>query len=165
MSTPLTPEQRLAAIPLELPAALPAFGQYVPVVQHDAHLWVGGHFGTRADGSIHTGRCGQDVSTSEARDIARSAAINLLATVRETLGSLNRVVRVVQVYGVVNATADFVEHTSVIDAASDVLVEVFGEAGRHTRLAVGVSSLPSHLVLEVQATLIVAPGTTPTLLP
>jgi enamine deaminase RidA (YjgF/YER057c/UK114 family) len=66
-------------------------------------------------------------------------------------------VRVVQVYGVVNATADFVEHTSVIDAASDVLVEVFGEAGRHTRLAVGVSSLPSHLVLEVQATFIVAP--------
>ena len=157
MFTPLTPERRLAEISLELPGALPAFGQYVPAVLHDAQLWVGGHFGTRADGSIHTGRCGHDVSTSEAREAARSAAINLLATVRETLGSLDRVVRVVQVYGVVNATPDFVEHTSVIDAASDVLVEVFGEAGRHTRLAVGVSSLPSNLVLEVQATLIVAP--------
>ena len=165
MPAPFTAEQHLAEIPLELPAALPAFGQYVPAVLHDTQLWVGGHFGTRADGSFYTGRCGQDISTSEARDAARSAAINLLATVRETLGSLDRVVRIVQVYGVVNATPDFVEHTSVIDAASDVLVEVFGEAGRHARLAVGVSSLPANLVLEVQATVIVAPLTTLTLLP
>ena len=76
-----------------------------------------------------------------------------MATVRETLGSLDRVELVVQVYGVVNATPDFVEHTSVIDAASDVL----GAAGQHTRLAVGVASLPANLVLEIQALLIVTP--------
>jgi enamine deaminase RidA (YjgF/YER057c/UK114 family) len=92
-----------------------------------------------------------------ARDAARSAAINLLATVRDTLGSLDPVEQVVQVYGVVNATPDFVQHTGVIDAASDVLVEVFGDAGRHTRLAVGVSSLPANMVLEIQALLVVAP--------
>ncbi len=148
-------EARLARTGIVLPAALPAFGQYVPAVLHDAQLAVGGHFGTRADGSIHTGRCGADVSTVEARDAARSAAINLLATVREVLGTLDRVVRVTQLYGVVNATPEFVEHTAVIDAASDVLVEVFGDAGRHSRLAVGVSSLPANLVLEIQATLIV----------
>lgn len=161
MPTTVTAEQRLARIPLELPVALPAFGQYAPAVLHGSQLWIGGHFGTRPDGSLHTGRCGEDVSVTDARDAARSAAVNLLATVRETLGSLDRVVRVVHIYGVVNATPEFVEHTSVIDAASDVLVEVFGEAGRHTRLAVGVSSLPANLVLEVQATLIVTPATTP----
>jgi enamine deaminase RidA (YjgF/YER057c/UK114 family) len=157
MSELLTHEQRLESAAIVLPAALPAFGQYVPAVLHGEQLWVGGHFGTRADGSIHAGRCGADVSVPEAREAARSAALNLLATVRETLGSLDRVVRVAQVYGVVNATPEFVEHTSVVDAASDVLVEVFGDAGRHARLAVGVSSLPANLVLEIQATLVVTP--------
>jgi enamine deaminase RidA (YjgF/YER057c/UK114 family) len=101
------------------------------------------------------GRCGQDVDVPTARAAARSAAINLLATTREALGSLDAVRLVVQVYGVVNATPDFDQHTGVIDAASDVLVEVFGEAGRHTRLAVGVSSLPANMVLEIQALLVV----------
>ncbi|MFM7142531.1 MAG: RidA family protein [Alphaproteobacteria bacterium] len=150
-------EQRLARSSVVLPPALPAFGQYVPSVRHGSQLWVGGHFGTRPDGSLHVGRCGQDVSVADAREAARSAAINLLATVREALGSLDRVLQVAQVYGVVNATPDFVEHTSVIDAASDVLVEVFGESGRHARLAVGVSSLPANLVLEIQALLVVEP--------
>ncbi|MEI8358856.1 MAG: RidA family protein [Deltaproteobacteria bacterium] len=157
MSKEPTPEQRLARSSLELPAALPAFGQYVPAVLRGSQLWVGGHFGTRPDGSLHVGRCGQDVSVGQAREAARSAAINLLATVREALGTLDRVEQVVQVYGVVNSTPDFLEHTSVIDAASDALVEVFGDAGRHTRLAVGVSSLPANLVLEIQAMILVGP--------
>lgn len=152
-----THEQRLTHSSIELPAALPPFGQYVPAVLHGDVLWVGGHFGTGPDGALLCGRCGDDVDVDTARHAARSAAINLLATVRDTLGSLDRVERVVQVYGVVNATPDFVQHTGVIDAASDVFVEVFGEAGRHTRLAVGVSSLPAHLVLEIQAQLVVAP--------
>ena len=156
MSARLTHEQRLAASSIDLPVALPAFGQYVPAVRHGNQLWVGGHFGTGPDGSLMMGRCGHDVDVPDARDAARSAAINLLATVRDTLGSLDHVEQVVQVYGVVNATPDFIQHTGVIDAASDVLVEVFGDAGRHTRLAVGVSSLPANMVLEIQALLVVA---------
>ncbi|MFM7537576.1 MAG: RidA family protein [Acidimicrobiales bacterium] len=156
MSDRMTPEQRLASSSITLPAALPAFGQYVPAVVHGNQLWVGGHFGTRPDGSVYTGRCGQDVDTPLAREAARSAAINLVATIRETLGSLDRVVRIATVHGVVNATPEFVEHTAVIDAASDVLVEIFGGAGHHTRLAVGVSSLPANLVLEIQAVAVVA---------
>jgi enamine deaminase RidA (YjgF/YER057c/UK114 family) len=150
-------EARLDRAGIRLPAPLPAFGQYVPAVLHGDQLWVGGHFGTREDGSIRTGCCGSDVTTAEAREAAREAALNLVSTVRDTLGTLDRVVRVAHVYGVVNATPEFVEHTTVIDAASDVLVEVFGEAGRHARLAVGVSSLPANLVLEIQATLVVTP--------
>ena len=84
---------------------------------------------------------------------------NLLATARATLGSLGRVVRVTRVFGVVNATPEFAEHTAVVDAASDVFVEAFGDAGRHTRLAVGVSSLPANLVLEIEAHVIVVPET------
>jgi enamine deaminase RidA (YjgF/YER057c/UK114 family) len=150
-------EERLSAAGLDLPVPLPAFGQYVPAVVHDQYLWVGGHFGTRPDGSIITGRCGDGVSTAEAREAARSAALNLLATVRDTLGSLDRVAKVVRVDGVVNAAPGFVDHTTVIDAASDVLVEVFGDAGRHARLAVGVSSLPADLVLEITAQMVLVP--------
>lgn len=157
MAAAISHDDRLASVGIDLPAALPPFGQYVPAVLHDDQLWVGGHFGTHPDGTIHTGRCGEDVTVDEARQAARSAALNLLATVRDALGTLDRVVRVAQVYGVVNATPDFVEHTGVIDAASDVFVEVFGEAGRHARLAVGVSSLPANLVLEIQATIVVRP--------
>lgn len=148
-------EARLGTSGFELPAPLPAFGQYVPAVLARDVLWVGGHFGTRPDGTLHTGRCGEDITADEARSAARSAAINLLSTTRDVLGSLDRVEQVVRLYGVVNATPEFVEHTSVIDAASDVLVEVFGEAGRHTRLAVGVSSLPANLTLEIEAQILV----------
>lgn len=155
----LTPEQRLADAGIQLPEPLPAFGQYVPAVHHGDHLWVGGHFGTHPDGAVMVGRCGEALTVTEGRDAARSAAINLLATVRHALGSLERVERVVRVFGVVNATAEFAEHTMVVDAASDVLVEAFGDNGRHTRLAVGVASLPADLVLEVEAHLIVAPDT------
>lgn len=155
MTSIVTHEARLKSAGIELPAPLPAFGQYVPTVLARDVLWVGGHFGIRPDGTLHTGRCGDDTTAEEARSAARSAAINMLATIRGALGSLDRVKQVVRVYGVVNATPEFVEHTSVIDAASDVLVEVFGEAGRHSRLAVGVSSLPANLTLEIEAQILV----------
>ena len=148
-------EERFKTTGIELPPPLPAVGQYVPAVLARDVLWVGGHFGTRPDGTLHTGRCGEDTTADEAREAARSAAINLLATIRDALGSLDRVEQVVRVYGVVNAMPQFVEHTSVIDAASDVLVEVFGEAGCHSRLAVGVSSLPANLTLEIEAQILV----------
>ncbi|CAB4954915.1 MAG: RidA family protein [Actinobacteria bacterium] len=148
-------EARLASSTIDLPAPLPAFGQYVPAVLARDVLWVGGHFGTRPDGTLHTGTCGEDLTAEDAKEAARSAAINMLSTIRDALGSLDRVEQIVRVYAVVNATADFVEHTAVIDAASEVLVEVFGDAGRHARLAVGVSSLPANLALEIEAQILV----------
>jgi len=155
MTSIVSHEERLKATGIELPAPLPAFGQYVPAVLARNVLWVGGHFGTRPDGTLHTGRCGEDTTADEAREAARSSAFNMLATIRDALGSLDRVEQVVRVYGIVNAAPQFIEHTSVIDAASDVLVEVFGEAGRHSRLAVGVSSLPANLTLEIEAQILV----------
>lgn len=155
MSSTGSHEARLGSCGIELPTPLPAFGQYVPAVLARDLLWVGGHFGTRPDGTLHTGRCGEDLTVDGARQAARSAAINMLATIRDALGSLDRVEQVVRVKGVVNSTAEFIEHTAVIDAASEVLVEVFGDAGRHARLAVGVSSLPANLALEIEAQILV----------
>ena len=94
----------------------------------------------------------EDLDVEQGREAARLASLNALASMREALGTLDRVVRVVSVRGVVNATPDFTGHTQVLDAASDVLVEVFDEAGRHARLAVGVSSLPANMALELELT-------------
>lgn len=151
------PDARLADLGITLPEPLPAFGEYVPAVRSGDRLWVGGHFGTRPDGSVHTGRVSATVAVDEARDAARSAAVNLLATVRSEIGSLDAVARVVHVHGVVNSTPDFTGQTGVIDAASDVLVAVFGERGRHARLAVGVAALPGDLVLEIEAVIDLVP--------
>ncbi|MBM3691789.1 MAG: RidA family protein [Actinobacteria bacterium] len=151
------PEARLAGLGITLPDPLPPFGEYVPAVRSGHQLWVGGHFGTRPDGSIHTGRVGATVDVDETRDAARAAALNLLATVRAELGSLDAVARVVHVFAVVNSTPEFTGQTGVIDAASEVLVAVFGDRGRHARLAVGVAALPGDLVLAIEAVLDLVP--------
>jgi hypothetical protein len=157
MTSELTHEQRLARTGIALPDALPAFGQYVPAMQHGTNLWVGRPL-RHPPGRIPPRR------TVRARRHRRRGTRRSPIRCHQPGGDGARHPRitrpvelVVQVYGVVNATPDFVEHTSVIDAASDVLVEVFGDAGRHTRLAVGVASLPANLVLEIQALLIVTP--------
>lgn len=146
-------EEAVGRLGIALPEPLPPFGEYVPAVRSGHQLWVGGHFGTRPDGSIYTGKVGAGVSVEEARSAARSAAVNLLATVRAEIGSLDAVARVVHVSGVVNSTPEFTGHTGVIDAASELLVAVFGVRGRHARLAVGVAALPGDLVLEIEAVL------------
>lgn len=88
-------------------------------------------------------------------EAARLAALSVLATVQEALGSLERVDRFLRVYGVVNSVPDFADHTAVIDGASDVFIGAFGQRGEHARLAVGVSSLPAGIAVEVEATIAV----------
>jgi enamine deaminase RidA (YjgF/YER057c/UK114 family) len=102
------------------------------------------------------GKLGADLDTEDGRRAARYAAISALATIRSALGSLDAVKQIVLVRGVVNAAPDFIGHTQVIDAASEVFVDVFGDAGRHARLAVGVSSLPANIALEIEVTVEVA---------
>ena len=152
----MTAEGRLAQLGITLSDPLPAFGEYVPAVRSGHQLWLGGHFGTRPDGSIWTGKVGNDLTPDDAQEAARSAALHLLTTVRAELGSLDHVAQVVRLYGVVNSVPDFVGQTAVIDAASKVLVDVFGDRGRHARLAVGVAALPGDLALEIEAVVEVA---------
>ncbi|HMG40969.1 MAG TPA: RidA family protein [Acidimicrobiales bacterium] len=143
---------------LAIPPVFPPAGTYRSAVVHDGILWTAGHIPLGADGTLVTGRLGESLTVDEGREAAKLAALSLLATVRHELGgSLERVDRVLRVYGVVNATPDFTDHTAVIDAASDILVRVFGERGEHARLAVGVASLPANLALEVEATIAIRP--------
>ena len=142
---------------LDLPEVFPPAGTYLSAVLHRDVLHTAGHIPLGADGTLVTGRLGDSLTVEEGALAARLAALSLLATVQEELGSLDRVDRFLYVYGVVNATPEFTAHTTVIDGASDVFVQVFGDRGRHARLAVGVPSLPADLAVEVQATIAVHP--------
>ena len=138
---------------LQLPDVFPPVGTYLSARLHDGVLYTAGHIPLGADGTLITGRLGDALTIEEGAHAARLAALSLLATVQQELGSLDRVDRFLYVYGVVNAAPHFTAHTTVIDGASDVFVQVFGERGAHARLAVGVSSLPADVAVEVQATI------------
>jgi enamine deaminase RidA (YjgF/YER057c/UK114 family) len=105
----------------------------------------------RADGSWIRGRVGEDLDVDEAREAARVTGLGLLATLRSKLGSLDEVIQVVKVLGMVNCTPGFTDHSTVVNGCSDLMAEVFGEAGRHARSAVGVGSLPMNIAVEIEA--------------
>jgi enamine deaminase RidA (YjgF/YER057c/UK114 family) len=150
-------ERRLRDMGLELPAVRPPAGTYVHAVQAGGTIYLSGHPPVRPDGSVVFGRLGDSLDADAGYQAARIAAAGLLATLRDELGTLDRVERLIRLYGVVNATPDFNLHTQVINGASDLLVEAFGERGQHARLAVGVSSLPYNICLEVDLVASVRP--------
>lgn len=139
----------------DLPPVFPPAGRYRSAILHAGVLHTAGHIPLGADGRLVVGRLGDDLSVADGVEAARLAALSLLATVRDELGSLDRVDRFLRVLGVVNATPDFGDHTAVVDGASEVFTDVFGERGEHARLAVGVASLPAGIALEVEATIAV----------
>lgn len=148
---PKTPQDRLAALGIELPPAPPPIANFVTHVIEGNMLYLSGQGPREADGLLHTGKVGSEVSTQKAYDDARLTGINLLAVMREALGDLSRVRRVVKLLGMVNAAPDFKEHPQVINGCSDLFNAVFGEAGRHARSAVGFGSLPGNITVEIEA--------------
>lgn len=151
----ISPEARLRELGIELPPPFPPAGEYVNAVRAGELLILGGHIPFSPPETLVLGKLGGDLDIAAGRQAARFAALSALATIRSTLGSLDAVRQVVSLRGVVNATPDFTGHTQVIDGASEVFVDVFGDAGRHARLAVGVASLPANLALEIELTLVV----------
>jgi len=149
-------EGRLTALGIELPDPFPPAGEYINAVRTGDLLILGGHVPFSPPQTIVLGKLGADLDVDAGREAARFAAISALATIRSELGTLDAVKRILLVRGVVNAAPDFIGHTQVIDGASEVFVEVFGDAGRHARLAVGVSSLPANIALEIEVTVEVA---------
>ena len=141
---------------IDLPAPFPPAGEYVNAVRTGDLLILGGHVPFSPPETIVLGKLGADLDVQDGRRAARYAAISALATIRSALGSLDAVKQIVLVRGVVNAAPDFIGHTQVIDGASEVFVDVFGDAGRHARLAVGMSSLPANIALEIEVTVEVA---------
>ena len=145
-------DKRLAELGIVLPAAAKPVANYVPWVRTGNLVFVSGQ-GAMRDGKIdYQGQLGDSVSLDDGVKSARACAINILAQLREACGGdLDRVKRIVKLVGFVNATADFKDHPKVINGASDLMVEVFGDKGRHARSAVGSPSLPVNLSVEVEA--------------
>ena len=143
-------EARLRELGITLPVVPPPAGTFVHAVRTGNLIFLTGHVPFRSDGTIVQGRLGQDLHVDAGYQAARLSALGMLSTLRNELGSLDRVRRIVKVNGVVCATPEFMLHTQVINGASDLLVQVFGDAGKHARLAVGYASLPFKMCLEVE---------------
>lgn len=148
----MTPEQRLAELGLELPPVFAPVGNYLGCQRSGDLLYVGGHGPVTKDGTI-LGKVGRDVTLEQAREAAKATALSMLATVRAELGSLDRVAQIIKVFGMVNCAPGFNRTPAVIDGCSDVLVAIFGDAGRHTRSAVGMAELPFDICVEIEMVL------------
>lgn len=145
-----SPEERIAALGIELPTPSAAVANYRSAVRTGDLLFLAGHIPRNAEGSPVRGTLGEDLDVDQGYEAARLCAVALLATLKAELGDLDRVERVVRVAGMVNAAPDFVDHSKVINGCSDLLVEVFGEEGRHARIAVGMNSLPLGAAVEIE---------------
>ena len=146
-----TPEQRLAALNLSLPAAAAPIANYVPFCRTGSLLFVSGQISRTSDGRVLAGKLGGGVDTAAGREAAQICALSILAQAKAALGSLDRIKRIVKLTGFVNAAPQFTDHPHVVNGASDLLVSVLGDKGRHTRSAVGVSSLPADAAVEIEA--------------
>jgi enamine deaminase RidA (YjgF/YER057c/UK114 family) len=144
-------EDRLAAAGIALPKAYPPAGLYVGCVRIGDLLHIGGHGPVRGDGSAVTGKVGAAIDLEGAREAARLTGLQILSTVRAELGSLDPVRRVVKVFGMVNCAPGFNQTPAVIDGCSQLFLDVFGEAGTHTRSAVGMAELPFDIPVEIEA--------------
>lgn len=149
-------ERRLTELGIELPPAGPVAGLYATAVQTGNLVYLSGCGPTRPDGTYITGKVGIDLDLAEARHAARRTGLVLLARLREAIGSLDRVVRVVKVLGMVNTAPGFNATPPVIDGCSELFIEVFGEAGRGARSAVGLAELPFDIAVEIEAIIEVA---------
>lgn len=146
----MSAEARLEELRIVLPRPPQPAGLYAPCVRTGPLLFVSGQI-PAVDGKVlRHGKLGATVSVDEGAELARVCALNALAIVKAELGSLDRVVRVARVAGYVASAEGFVEHPRVVNGASQLLLDVFGEAGRHARVAVGVSELPAGVPVEVE---------------
>ena len=150
----MTIEDKLTEMGVAIPEPKPALGSYVPAVQTGNLVFVSGNLPIQADNSmLHSGKLGADVSVEEGYAAARQCAINCLSAAKGIIGDLSNVRQVVKLRVLVNSAPDFTDQPAVTNGASDFLVELFGESGKHARSAVGVASLPLGASVEVELVL------------
>lgn len=142
-------EARLQELRIELPEPLAPAGNYVAATTVGNLVYLSGE-GPRLPDSVISGKVGSDLTVKEAQDAARLVGLNMLTTLRNHIGDLDRVKQIVKVLGMVNATEDFKRHPAVIDGFSNLMVEIFGDKGRSARSAVGMASLPFQIAVEVE---------------
>ena len=144
-------EARLEALDLTLPEAKPAIGYYVPFLHLNGQLFISGQLPLKDGKLAAEGKVGADVDLAQGQAAARACAINILAQAKAALGDLDRIVQLLRLNGFVNSAPDFADHPKVLNAASDLMVEVLGNKGLHTRIAVGCASLPLNAAVEIDA--------------
>lgn len=148
---PSKPEARIQELHLTLPNPPKPIAKYKPAVQLGNALYVSGHGPLKPDGTMITGRVGADLNLEQGKEAAKVVGLAILSSVRNTLGSLNKVKRLVKTLGMVNCTADFKDQPVVINGFSELMAEVFGDdAGVGARSAVGMGSLPGNIAVEVE---------------
>ena len=145
----MSPEDKLKALGIELPDAPSPLGSYIPVVQAGSLLFISGILPLRGGTLTRTGKLGDTVTLDEAREDARTAAINALSVIKAHTGSLAAIKQCVKITGYIASSPDFTDQPKVLNAASDFIREIFGEAGRHARVAVGVNVLPLNSPVEI----------------
>jgi len=143
-------EAKLKTLNIDLPAIGKPLANYVHVVRSGKLLFLAGKGPAKPDGSYITGKVGKDLTIEQGMEAARLTAINQLAVLKSELGNLKKVKRIVKVLGMVNCDPDFKDHSKVINGFSDLMVAVFGEKGKHARSAVGMSSLPNNMAVEIE---------------
>jgi len=143
-------EEQLGKLGLSIPEIPPAAGAFAPAVQSGNLVFCSGQ-GPYKDGSFaYVGQVGSDVSLEDAYQAARIAGLNCLAEIRSVIGSLNRISQVVQIRGFVNSASTFHDQPKVVNGASELMLELFGEAGKHARCALGTGNLPGNIPVEIE---------------
>jgi enamine deaminase RidA (YjgF/YER057c/UK114 family) len=149
--------ERMIELGIRLPPVFPPAGNYLPCVIDGDLVHVGGH--GPVDGEhVMRGKVGRDLTLEQGREAARMTALSILATLQAELGSLDRIARIIRVFGMVNVAPGFNQTPAVLDGCSDVLVSIFGDAGRHTRSAVGLAELPVDIAVEIEMTARLVPA-------
>ena len=146
----MTPEEKLKELSIELPGVTKPLGSYVPFVKTGDLIYLSGMLPLKDGKLIITGRLGESVTIDDAVLCARTAAINALGIIKSATGSLDMVKQCVKITGFIASAPDFTDQPKVLNGASDLMVEVFGDAGRHARAAVGVNILPLNSPVEVE---------------
>jgi len=152
-------EDRIRDLGYTLPGAVAPVGNYLPTVSVAAAglVYTSGHVSRRADGEMVAGKLGADMEVDKGYEAAKQTALDLLGSLKAGIGELDRITRVVKVLCMVNCTPDFEQQPAVANGASDLLVEVFGERGKHARSAVGMAALPGNACLEIEMIVEVSP--------
>ena len=143
-------EEKLETLGIKLPTPPTPAGSYIPVVKMENLLFISGQIPMEGGKVIFTGRV-SDENIETAQKSARMCAINILAQIKKEIGDLEKVTKIVKLSGFVNSDPEFYQHPKIINAASDLIFEIFGEKGKHSRIAVGVASLPLNAMTEIDA--------------
>jgi len=146
----MSAEDRIKELGIELPTPSGPVGNYIGATRTGNLIYLSGHGPRNADGSMISGKVGADMDIDEAYAAARNVGLGLLATLKAQIGDLNKVKQVIKTLGMVNAVPEFTDHPKVINGASDLFVDVFGDAGRGARSAVGMGSLPNQIPVEIE---------------